>query len=526
MPGTHGKKKKEEMEKKEEDMRMLKPEKQEKLRKIENYAMDDLFTDKEEAEKAAPKMGLEGSHSHVHMIDGKEVTFFMPGPNHEAYLEAKEKMEKEKENADMDEEKEMMPDEEEKMADEDDKEEMRKKEEEEDERRRYMPKDKEEEMRMKPGDKDKDMAITPADVHIKRPLGEDKYSQDDCDCEENKAECDCEEEQKNNAVEQTYNLNGIEIFSTGIWNGDKYGQKDLDAMVENFDDVGFEPPIKLGHNEEQPELQDGQPALGYISKIYKVGSKLVADFKELPQKVYDAIKRGNYKRVSSEIYWNYKANGSTFNRVLKAVALLGADIPAVTNLREIEGLYSNLGTGEIKYHYNGKESEIMEKEHDMISIDEHKNALAEVQKEKEELMKEYQAHKDEIKKDNIASYMDELKSDGKILPVQYKEVEALLTTATDEKVYSYSKDDKEVNLSQFELVTSILDNMPKVVEFAELSDENGEIISTDYDNAGIEVDRRAKLYVDKKKAETYADALQLVLKDDKELAEKYEVERR
>ena len=168
----------------------------------------------------------------------------------------------------------------------------------------------------------------------------------------------------------------------------------------------------------------------------------------------------------------------------------------------------------------------MEKEHDMISIDEHKNALAEVQKEKEELMKEYQAHKDEIKKDNIASYMDELKSDGKILPVQYKEVEALLTTATDEKVYSYSKDDKEVNLSQFELVTSILDNMPKVVEFAELSDENGEIISADYDNAGIEVDRRAKLYVDKKKAETYADALQLVLKDDKELAEKYEVERR
>ncbi|BCV05252.1 MAG: hypothetical protein CM15mV101_410 [uncultured marine virus] len=66
-------------------------------------------------------------------------------------------------------------------------------------------------------------------------------------------------------------------------------------MVENFDDVGFEPPIKLGHNEKQPELQDGQPALGYISKIYKVGSKLVADFKELPQKVYDAIKRGNYK---------------------------------------------------------------------------------------------------------------------------------------------------------------------------------------------------------------------------------------
>ena len=527
MPGKHGKDKEKDMgahlDKEKEmgvhdkdkdmgahdedkDMRMLKPEVQEKdAADIENYAMQDLFTTAEQAEEKAKEMGLEGSHTHSHMVDGKEIKLYMPGRTHEEYLEAKKK------EMGAHEDKEM-------GAHEDDDKEMGAHED-----------DKEKDMmdhKKKKDEEEEDMAITANDVHVKKPIGADKYSQDDCDCEEAKDECDCKEEQKNNAVEQTFNLNGVEIFSTGIWNGDKYSQKDLNAMVENFDDVGFEPPIKLGHNEEQPELQDGQPALGYISKIYRVGSKLVADFKELPQKVYDAIKRGNYKRVSSEIYWNYKANGSTFNRVLKAVALLGADIPAVTNLQEIEGLYSNMGTGEIKYHYNGKESEIMEKEHDMISIDEHKDALAELQKEKEEIMKEYQAHKDEIKKDNIASYMDSLKSDGKILPVQYKEVEALLTTATDEKVYSYSKDEKEVNLSQFELVTSILDNMPKVVEFAELSDENGEIVSADYDNAGIEVDRRAKLYVEKKKAENYADALQLVLKDDKELAEKYEVERR
>jgi hypothetical protein len=290
--------------------------------------------------------------------------------------------------------------------------------------------------------------------------------------------------------------------------------------------VGFEPPVKLGHNEEQSELQDGQPALGYISKIYKVGSKLVADFKELPKKVYDAIKRGNYKRVSSEIYWNYKANGSTFNRVLKAVALLGADIPAVTNLESIEGLYSNMGTGEIKYHYNGKESEIMEEKHDTISIDEHKEKLAELQKEKEEVMKEYQAHKDEIKKSKIASYMEELKAEGKILPVQSKEVEALLTTATDEKVYSYSQDEKEISLSQFELLTKILDANPKLVEFAEVSEEGETVLAENYDNAGLEVDRRAKLYLDQKKAENYGEAIKAVLKADEELAEKYENERR
>ena len=479
MPGIHGKDKEKDMgvHDKDKDMGMLRPDVQEKMTREQLYAKEDIYSTAEKAEARAKEMGGEGSHPHVHIIDDEEVTVYMPFPSHDAYMEAKEKMKDM-----MDEDKEMMEDEEK-------------------------------------------MAITPRDVHTERPIG--SYAQSDCDCDENKEVCDCKEEQKNNAVEQTYNLNGVEIFSTGIWNGDRYSEKDLDAMIENFDDVGFEPPIKLGHNEEQSELQDGQPALGYISKIYKVGSKLVADFKELPKKVFDAIKRGNYKRVSSEIYWNYKANGSTFNRVLKAVALLGADIPAVTNLESIEGLYSNMGTGEVKYHYNGKESEIMEENHDKVSIQKYEDEISQLRKEKEEVMKEYQAHKDEIKKENIASYMDSLKTEGKILPVQYKEVEALLSTATDEKVYSYSQDDKEINLSQFELVTSILDNMPKVVEFAEISEEGGEPqVVADYDNAGVEVDRRAKLYLEQKKAENYGEAVLAVLKNDKELSDKYEEERR
>ena len=169
----------------------------------------------------------------------------------------------------------------------------------------------------------------------------------------------------------------------------------------------------------------------------------------------------------------------------------------------------------------------MEENHDKVSIQKYEDEISQLRKEKEEVMKEYQAHKDEIKKENIASYMDSLKTEGKILPVQYKEVEALLSTATDEKVFSYSKDDKEINLSQFELVTSILDNMPKVVEFAEISEEGGEPqVVTDYDNAGVEVDRRAKLYLEQKKAENYGEAVKAVLKNDKELSDKYEEERR
>ena len=153
-------------------------------------------------------------------------------------------------------------------------------------------------------------------------------------------------------MEQTFNINGIEIFSEGEWNGDIYKRDDLEKMVSSFGKTGFEPPVKIGHNEEQPELKDGAPALGYIDKIYIEGKKLLADFKELPKKVYEAMKRGNYKRVSSEIYWNYAKDGKVFDRVLKAVALLGAEVPAVTNLESITGLYSK-DNSELKIYESG-----------------------------------------------------------------------------------------------------------------------------------------------------------------------------
>jgi hypothetical protein len=295
----------------------------------------------------------------------------------------------------------------------------------------------------------------------------------------------------------------------------------------------FEPPVKIGHNEEQSELRDGQPALGYIDKIYLAGNKLLANFKELPKRVYEAIKRGNYKRVSSEIYWNYTNDGKSFDRVLKAVALLGADIPAVTNLEAISGLYKEVGEGTIKKHYDGKESEIMEEsknsetqaqpEISVISVEEHEKTVDDLTKENEEIRQEFEAHKAEIKKQEIAAYMEDLTNEGKIIPANRNEVEALLSTATDEKVYKFTKDENDVELSQYELVKKIFSSIPKIVEFAELS-ENGDNIyeAVDYDNASQEVDRRAQAYLKKKKAENYAEAYKLVLEEDSELKEKYE----
>lgn len=154
-------------------------------------------------------------------------------------------------------------------------------------------------------------------------------------------------------------IKGLEIFAAGVHpnmsgdrvDGDRFTIADLDEMVEAFNKVGFSPPIKAGHaggQESEAKAREvfGAPALGYVERVYRVGEKLLADFKDIPRKFADLIKAGAYKRVSSEIYYDYiGGSGRKFHRVLKAVSFLGADIPAITNLKAVENLYRRRNDG-------------------------------------------------------------------------------------------------------------------------------------------------------------------------------------
>lgn len=122
-----------------------------------------------------------------------------------------------------------------------------------------------------------------------------------------------------------------EIFAAGTHNGERYTEKDLDDMVEAFASLDFAPALKQGHVADET----GLPALGYVANLRRVGSKLVADFVDLPQEIFDAISAKRFSRVSAEIFHNFKRAGQTFRRVLKAVALLGVEIPAVHGLKPL-----------------------------------------------------------------------------------------------------------------------------------------------------------------------------------------------
>jgi len=164
----------------------------------------------------------------------------------------------------------------------------------------------------------------------------------------------------------TVDLSGLEIFSSGTFNGDTYSDADLDAMVTAFDKVGFKPTVKAGHADGQEDEKAarkvfGAPSLGYVSRIYRTGKKLLADATQVPRRFADLIKAGSYKRISSEIYWNFCADDKAEKhpRVLKSIAFLGADIPALTSLKEIEALYQkNEAGGLFAYDDNKREFHI------------------------------------------------------------------------------------------------------------------------------------------------------------------------
>jgi hypothetical protein len=128
-------------------------------------------------------------------------------------------------------------------------------------------------------------------------------------------------------------------MSVGSANGITFTLRDLEGIATAFDALGLHGrvPIKFGHNDDQ-EITDGQPALGWIGRVYVEGDRLKADFTDMPTSVYELVQSGAYKFLSVELLKNVTAGTRVIPWVLDAVALLGADQPAFGNLKDLQSL--------------------------------------------------------------------------------------------------------------------------------------------------------------------------------------------
>ncbi|MHA1866623.1 MAG: hypothetical protein ACTSXD_00995, partial [Candidatus Heimdallarchaeaceae archaeon] len=293
------------------------------------------------------------------------------------------------------------------------------------------------------------------------------------------------------------------------------------------------------HSEQVILQQDGLPAAGWITNLRREKDKLLADIKGIPKKIYELIKRKAYGRFSAEIYWNLKDNGKNYRRVLKAVALLGGDTPAVTTLDDFIDLYeledyeelkgyivneNRIIADEIKVYYEKSNS----KEDNMKDLEKLEQEL----KQKETELKKYKEKVEELEKykkktefekqlTEVTYYLKDKIREGKILPSQFHFYTALaldLPEFEGVKKYEYVENDEKKTIeykSNFELIKKIIENTPKIVDFTEKSEVGEKIESEQNDLSEDEkLDRKVRKYMKEHNIESYKEALYKVLEEE------------
>jgi hypothetical protein len=244
-----------------------------------------------------------------------------------------------------------------------------------------------------------------------------------------------EEIKKNSMMEELKSIEGIEIFGVGDWNGDTYTTDDLDKIVTAFSKTknALKPFVKLGHSENQELLKaDELPAAGWISNVYRVGSKILADIVDMPSKIYELVKRKAYNRISSELFVNIPIEGETYPLALKGIALLGGETPAVNNLADIVSLYGNeWQTRKIEmFKFDATKFYVLEEQ---TMIDELNKKIASLEDEVKTYKEKSDLANAELKKLAIENRIKEVEgivaefiSKEKILPVQGAIVKEIL----------------------------------------------------------------------------------------------------
>lgn len=133
--------------------------------------------------------------------------------------------------------------------------------------------------------------------------------------------------------------------------GDYFTDADLDAIAEDTSRMlaarELDPPLKLGHNREQRiardsglVLEDGRPALGWISSVYRDGSGLFADVRDVPSKLAMFAPKAWAKRsVELRPLASQVESGGKRRFVVAGLALLGEKLPAMRTLDDLAALY-------------------------------------------------------------------------------------------------------------------------------------------------------------------------------------------
>lgn len=318
----------------------------------------------------------------------------------------------------------------------------------------------------------------------------------------------------------------MEIMSVGTWNDNRITLDTLKELETNFHKLKdqIKPPIKLGHSKDI-----GQPALGWVSDLKVIGDKLVAYVKDIPDLLRKAIDKKFYKRVSCEIFSGFRIgglkNGENHGKVLKAVAILGADSPAVTNLKDLEAYFDDESQefNIIEYELKIKPEKELDMSEDIKVFEDKINDLSsenqkllDEKKALEEIIQKFETDQIELKKVNAVSdlevFCNKAVEDGIMLPAQR---DILL----DKETLTFGKKSEIViTVDKMKKYTELTGKILEKEEKTESNDDNN--IQT-FSSVQEEMNHKVLKYMEEKKVDDYVQAFRAICERDPDLAKRY-----
>lgn len=348
-------------------------------------------------------------------------------------------------------------------------------------------------------------------------------------------------------------LLGVEIFSTGTFTpgGSAKGRKvtitsaDLDEMVQSFQELvpigGFTPVLKLGHAEAQRFMgqASGAPNLGIVKMIRRVGNKIIADFANVPDAVMDLIRLKRFRNVSVEIVPSIEFDGRTFANVLTAVALLGAELPAVKGLKELAAMmFTEAEVSPVQadtivsYEWEREkmpDTNLTQDQHEAlleaavtkavaVAKAEFASGSEKLTAERDAAMAEvktgaakFSAFQTEVATKEAAAMVDGAIKAGKLLPKQKDAAMAFATNLTG--TVKFGNEEKSMTV----LFADFLGAMPSKVDLGEKGGSNVDEKGEEYADANTKVVALIEAARKADKELSYSDALKGVLASDEEL---------
>lgn len=274
------------------------------------------------------------------------------------------------------------------------------------------------------------------------------------------------------------------IFKTGkhkdsAGNEKEWNESDLDKIVENYDPAKHEAPIVVGHP------KSNAPAFGWVEKLKRVGDTLYALPKQLANEFVEMVNKGLFKKRSISLY----PDGT-----LRHIGFLGAQPPAVKGLPDVEfndedklsiiETEDNIDLEE-KPEVNVTELEVKLKKYEeqLKKLDKKEREFEELQTkyaqalvEKSTLEKEIQKQKRNSQLKEFSEIVDKAITEGKLLPKMKDTVIKLFEVVSLTPVYEYSEG---IKTQTSELLTELINSMPRLIDFAEQDKSNGKANNDD-----------------------------------------------